>query len=271
MYRQLACRAVAALTLSAGLGACTYYGSDVDMAPFDARPSASPLEAGLFCVTVVKDGAQQVEDGVPLIGAGEDCGLIEWDSETRTIVSRDRPGDPDKVDPASDAASGEESKDPVSTMFVRLEDKLYLLQSEDSGESPRYALYTLLASETAMTTINLLAPAEYRLLAKRHPGVVMAERPKAENTGLKSKDEEEDKHPYIVSGSRSDIAALLIEASALSLHKALKKGEDPGFVVRDDGKAAAPHSATPEQARAIRALRDRAAALAARAPSDMVQ
>jgi hypothetical protein len=264
-------RMLAGLALTFCLGACTYYGSDVDMAPYDARPASSPLEPGVYCVTLdpddAPDDAAPRPVGVTLIGAGDDCGLIEWDAETRTALSRDRPADPAKPDDTP-----EEAEDPDVAVLVPIEDGLYLWQSENSKEtSPRYALYTLLASDTAMTAIDLITPAEYRLLAKRHPGVVIAEQPTTEKLPLEPESDPEDELPYIVSGSRSDVAALLIEASALSLRKALIKGEEPGFIVRDAGTATEPHPATPEQARAIQDLKDKAAALAARAPQGIIQ
>jgi len=222
-----------ALAALLGLGACTY-GSEVDMAPFKARPSSSPVETGRYCPVDFSGPA-------PVVEAGEDCGFIEWDAAARTIVLREPPSEdgPGDADTAAMASLG---------------GGLYVIQEESPGNTPRYSILTVLVRKDGFASIATIGAPAYRQLAERHPKVAL------------SPDDGQRSMPYIVSGERSRIAALLKDASALSLKADLAEDGKLDMVVRERGEAVQPHPPTPEQAKAIADLERRARSLAKRAP-----
>lgn len=227
-------RILAGLALAAGLGACTY-GSEVDMAPHSVRPWFSPVEPGRYCPV-------DLEDGAPMVGAGEDCGFIEWDARTRQIVMREPPSE-----------EGEDEEEPDTAALASLGGGLYLIQEEDPDDTPRFSILTVLIRKQGFAAVDAIGAKPWRELAARHPKV-----------GLSP--QQGDRMAYIASGQRSHIGALLRDASALSLAAEIAKDDALDMVVLERGDALTPHPPTPEQARTIAELQRMAAALARRAP-----
>lgn len=215
------------------LGACTY-GSQVDMAPHGARPWFSPVQPGRYCPVDLSGPA-------PMVEAGEDCGFIEWDSAARMLLMREPPSEdgPGEADIAAMASLG---------------GGLYLVQEEDPDNTPRYSILTVLVHRKAFAAIAAIGEAPYRQVAARHPRVAL------------SPDDGRNSMPWIESGSRAAIGALLKDASSLSLKADLAEDGRLDIVVLEEAGATEPHPPTPAQTKAIADLERRARALALRAP-----
>ena len=215
------------------LGACTY-GSQVDMAPHGARPWFSPVQPGRYCPVDFTGPA-------PVVEAGGDCGFIEWDSASRSVLMRE---------PPSEDGPG----DAETAAMASLGGGLYLVQEEDPDNTPRYGILTVLVHRDAFAAIAAIGEPPYRNLAARHPRVAL------------SPDDGRQSMPWIESGSRAAIGALLKEASALSLKADLAEDGRLDIVVLEADGAMEPHPPTPAQSKAIADLERRARALALRAP-----
>lgn len=216
------------------LGACTYR-SMVDLAPFDARFSAAPVEPGSYC-EVDRSGAQ------PVIKSGDKCAHVEWDAEHRVLI-----GWGDKAD---------EADDKLNAALAPLGDGLALAQLEGGGESVHYVVLILTATG-ATAGVRVLGDDALSAVAARHRAVTFREgeaRPGAHG------------RLEIVGGERSAMMGLMRDLAAVALRQAGDEGDPLPVMVKDAG-AAADHPASADQIKAIARLDAIAAVLAARAPA----
>jgi len=196
---------LAALFVFAATGCTTSLASAVDMAPMYARPSVSPLAAGLYCSVAV---SWRPDNEVVSVAAGgrESCRNYSWDLSRRLVIAQ--------------ALEGQDGKPPESLeiALASLGDGLFLAQTAntdsegETNEAAPYILFPVLITGAIFSYTSPLEGSELAQLASRFPQVSFA------TFG------ETDDRRYIKSGAREDILAFVRDVSLLGLSRPDENG-----------------------------------------------
>jgi hypothetical protein len=227
-----------------GLAACAPpYRSAIDMAPFEARSSHPLIQSGRYCICGFVMGQAK-------ISAGDNCGDIIWNSATRTYseVHKDM-ADPSAPGGPSDAAASA----PSILAVVELEPGLILFQSDDDNQTAPHTLSLYLVHGGVVAPLLTWGGAWTPDMMARHPKVTFG------------RGGQDGKEIHIVTGARSDIAALLRDTAVAELRQNMAQGEKLYFMARDDAPAG-DHEPDPSQWNDIEAIRSAIRSLLQSAP-----
>ena len=222
MARKVLFAAAAAL-----LAAACSYRSSVDLVPFETRPEAPPIAAGVYCGLDVLRDAETTADPA-------ECGRIDWNAERREYAVSDLPEDDDGPD----------------IYAVRQLEPCVLVVERDSGEGEApYEINTLVVAGDAFSVVFPVEDVAMEPLMARHPGVEFGEL---------------DDDFYIRGGSMADIDSFLADATRVALAEQRDRDEDVEVTVLA-GQGGDPGPLSAAQSAAAADVRAKAAELAAQA------